>query len=80
MRRGVAITLGALLAVAVAASPALAAAPDAPAAPRVIAGDGQITVSFTPPADNGSTDHRIHGDLYRRRRAGVASGRARRSP
>ena len=55
VRRGVAITLGPLVAVAVAASPAWAAAPDAPTAPSVTAGAAQITVSFTPPADNGST-------------------------
>ena len=44
----------AVFAAALPSSPAAAAAPDAPAKPTVPAGDAQITVTFTPPADNGS--------------------------
>ncbi len=46
--------MGAVLVVALVATPAWAAAPDAPSAPTVTGGDGQILVTYAAPSDNGS--------------------------
>jgi hypothetical protein len=47
------VLLGALLATCLVASPAWAQVPATPTQPGVIAGNGQITVTFTAPASNG---------------------------
>jgi hypothetical protein len=53
VRRTFAIVLAVLLGVGLAASPASATVPSAPAQPRVSAGVGQITVTFSAPASDG---------------------------
>ena len=53
--RGVASLLGAALTVGLAAAPAWANPPGAPVAPTAVAGDSQITVTFSPPADDGGS-------------------------
>jgi hypothetical protein len=53
LRRTVAATFVALVATTLAASPAWASAPDAPTAPTAVAGNGQITVTFSAPDSDG---------------------------
>ncbi len=53
-RRFTACIVATFVAVVVVAPAAWAAPPDAPLQPAVVSGDGQITVTFTAPADGGS--------------------------
>jgi len=53
LRRTVTATFVAFLAAAAVASPAWAAPPDAPPAPTAVAGNAQITVTFTAPGNDG---------------------------
>jgi titin len=53
--RGVFVLLGALMVVSTGATSAWALAPDAPPAPTVVAGDAQITVTFSAPASDGGS-------------------------